>query len=181
MLERLSIACSTSGGTDTFSTMKLVISRPYLAIDRRVDERQQRLAQLGVARGDVEHRNLRRRDRVGEDADDARAHRVGELVEPEVVVRAGDLAQERLRLDDLEVVGAERAHAHDAEVVVAQHHRVRRAPLVAGEEPRDDEVDVGLERRVEAERPRLDLREDRDVVGVSECLPGLNVSPNSPR
>ena len=31
MLERLSIACSTSGGTDTFSTMKLVISRPYLA------------------------------------------------------------------------------------------------------------------------------------------------------
>ena len=31
MLERLSMACSTSGGTDTFSTMKLVISRPYLA------------------------------------------------------------------------------------------------------------------------------------------------------
>ena len=29
MLDRLSIACSTSGGTDTFSTTKLVISRPY--------------------------------------------------------------------------------------------------------------------------------------------------------
>ncbi len=32
MLERLSIACSTSGGTETFSTMKLAISRPYLAM-----------------------------------------------------------------------------------------------------------------------------------------------------
>ena len=32
MLERLSIAASTSGGTDTFSTMKLVISRPYFAV-----------------------------------------------------------------------------------------------------------------------------------------------------
>jgi len=30
MLARLSMACSTSGGTETFSTMKLAISRPYL-------------------------------------------------------------------------------------------------------------------------------------------------------
>ncbi len=29
MLERLSIASSTSGGTETFSTMKLAISMPY--------------------------------------------------------------------------------------------------------------------------------------------------------
>jgi len=32
MLERLSIACSTSGGSETFSTMKLVISNPYFAV-----------------------------------------------------------------------------------------------------------------------------------------------------
>ena len=31
MLERLSIACSTSGGTLTFSRTKLVISKPYFA------------------------------------------------------------------------------------------------------------------------------------------------------
>ena len=31
MLERLSIACSTSAGTETFSRMKLVISSPYLS------------------------------------------------------------------------------------------------------------------------------------------------------
>ena len=32
MLDRLSIASSTSGGTDTFSRTKLVISMPYLAV-----------------------------------------------------------------------------------------------------------------------------------------------------
>ena len=138
--------------------------------DRRIDHRQQRVAELAVARGHVEHRHLRRRDRVGEQADDARAHGVAELVEPEVVIGAGDLAQERRRADDLEVVGAERADAHDAEVVVAQHHRVRRAPLVAGEQPRDDVVDVGLERRIEAVLPRRELREDRDVVGRQRVL-----------
>jgi hypothetical protein len=31
MLERLSIACSTSGGTDTFSTTKPGISMPYFS------------------------------------------------------------------------------------------------------------------------------------------------------
>ena len=81
--------------------------------------------------------------------------------------------RKRLRLDDLEVVGAERADANDAEVVVAEHHRVRRAPLVAGEQARDDEVDVGLEGRIEAERPRLELGEDRDVVGGERVLARL--------
>src|SRR5438552_1115426 len=32
MLDRLSMAASTSGGTDTFSRMKLGISRPYFAL-----------------------------------------------------------------------------------------------------------------------------------------------------
>ena len=32
MLERLSMACSTSGGTETFSSRKLVISRPYFSL-----------------------------------------------------------------------------------------------------------------------------------------------------
>ena len=72
----------------------------------------------------------------------------------------------------LEVVGAERAHADDAEVLVAHHDRVRRAPLVAGEQARGDVVDVGLERRVEAVLPRLELREDRDVVGRQRVLAG---------
>ena len=78
-----------------------------------------------------------------------------------------------MAIDDLEVVRAECAHADDAEVVVAQHHRVRRAPLVAGEEPRGDEVDIRLERRVEAERPRLEFRQDRNVVRRQRVLARL--------
>ena len=138
--------------------------------DGLIDHRQQRLAQLAVARRDVEHRDLRRRDGVRKEADDARAHGVGELVEPEVVVGAGHLAQERLGLDDLEVVGAEGANPYHAEVGVTQHDGIGRAPLVAGEEPRDDVVDVGLERRVEAVLPRLQLGENRDVVGRQRVL-----------
>jgi hypothetical protein len=138
MLERLSIACSTSGGTETFSTMNVGHLEAVLGADRGIDERQQRLAQLAVARGNVERRNLRRRERVGEHAHDARAHGVVELVEPEVVVGARDLLEELLDVDDAEVVRAVRAQAHDAEVVVAHHHRVRRAPLVAGEQRGDD-------------------------------------------
>ena len=34
------------------------ISRPYLSLEHRIDQRQQRLAELAVARGDVEHRHL---------------------------------------------------------------------------------------------------------------------------
>jgi hypothetical protein len=70
----------------------------------------------------------------------------------------------------LEVVGAEGARAHDPEVLVAQHDRVGRAPLVPGEQPRVDVVDVGLERRLEAVLPRLQPRQDRDVVGGERVL-----------
>ena len=128
MLDRLSIACSTSGGTETFSTMKLAICRPYFARTTGLMSGSSASPSSRVARRDVEHRHLRRRQRVAEDADDARAHRVGELVEPEVLVRAGHFLQEQLRVDDLEVVGAERARADDPEVLVAHHDRVARCP-----------------------------------------------------
>ena len=58
MLDRLSMACSTSGGTETFSTMKLRDLEAVLRGDDRVDQRQQRVAKLGVARRHVEHRDL---------------------------------------------------------------------------------------------------------------------------
>jgi hypothetical protein len=49
--------------------------------------------------------------RVAEHADDARPHRVGELVEPEMLVGAGHFLQELRTSTIAEVVGAERAHA----------------------------------------------------------------------
>ena len=63
------------------------------------------------------------------------------------------------------------ARADDAEVVVAQHDRIGRPPLVAGEHPGDHVIDVGLERRVEAELPGLQLGQHRDVVGGQRVLP----------
>jgi hypothetical protein len=51
-----------------------------------------------------------------------------------MLVGARDFLEELLRIDDPEVVRAERAHADDAEVLVAHHHGIRRAPLVAGEQ-----------------------------------------------
>ena len=112
--------------------------------------------ELAVARGDVEHRDLARGERLAEDADDARAHHVGELVEPEMIVRARDFLQELRRIDDAEIVCPERAHPDDAEILVAHHHRIRRAPLVAREQARGQEVDVRLERRLEAVFPALE-------------------------
>ena len=87
-----------------------------------------------------------------------------------MVVGAGDFLEELLRVDDLEVVGSERAQAHDPEVLIAHHHRVGRAPLVAGEQARDDEVHVRLERRLEAVLPALELRQDGNVVGRQRVL-----------
>ena len=144
--------------------------QPVLRPDHGVDQGQQRLPELAVARCDIEHRHLGRCKRIAEHADDPRAHRVGELVETEVLVGAGDFLQEQLRVHDLEVERAERPSAHDAEVGIPHHDGVGRAPLVPGEQARGQEVDVGLERRLEAVLPRLQPRENRDVVRGERVL-----------
>ena len=118
---------------------------PVFALDDWVDDRQQRLAQIHVARGHVEHGNVRGGERVAEDADEPRTHRVGEFVEAEMVVGPRDFFQEQFGIDDPEIIRAEGPHAHDAEVLVAQHDGVGGAPFVAGEQARGDVVDVGLE------------------------------------
>ena len=87
-----------------------------------------------------------------------------------MIVGAGDFLQELLRVDDAEIVGAVGAQPHDAEIRVAHHHRIGRAPLVAGEHARDDVVDVGLERALERVLPALEIGEDRDVVGGERVL-----------
>ncbi len=73
-------------------------------------------------------------------------------------------AQQLGRVDDLERVGAERAQAHHAELGVAQRDRVLGAPLQVGVLPGADEVDLGLERRVEAVLPALEVGQDRQVL-----------------
>ena len=82
-----------------------------------------------------------------------------------MIVGPGDFLQKLLDVDDAKVVGAVRAKTDHAEIGVAHHHRIGRPPFVAGEKPRDDVIDVRLERTLEAVFPALEIGEDRDVVG----------------
>ena len=88
---------------------------------------------------------------------------VADLVDGEVAVGAHDLAQEHGRVLDPDRVGAERAQAHRAELGVARDHRVLRAPFQVGEHARAAEIDLGLERALEAVLPALQRGEDRQV------------------
>jgi hypothetical protein len=89
-----------------------------------------------------------------------------------MIVRARDLLEELLHVAHAEVVRAVRAQAHDAEILVAHHHGIGGAPLVAREHTRDDVIDVGLERALQAVLPALEVGEDRDVVGGQRVLAG---------
>ena len=126
---------------------------------------------LPIPRRDVERGDFARGQRLAEHADDPRPHRVGKLVETEVHVRARHFLQEARDVDDAEVVGAECPEPDDAEVLVPDHHRIGGAPFVAGEEPRGDEVHVGLEWRFESVLPALEPGQHRDVVGGERVLP----------
>ncbi len=69
-------------------------------------------------------------------------------------------------------VGAEGAQPHHAELGVAAGDRVAGAPLQVGEAAGVDEVDLRLERRLEAVVPVLERRQDRHVVGLELVEPG---------
>ena len=89
-----------------------------------------------------------------------------------MIVRAGDFPQELRRIDDAEVVGPERADPDDAEVLIANHDRVRRPPRVAGEQACRQVIDVCLERRFEAVLPAPEPGQNRDVVRRQAVLTG---------
>ncbi|MNM71060.1 hypothetical protein D3C81_827130 [compost metagenome] len=143
-----------------------------LAGHRRVDDRQQRFAQFRITRGHIQRRHAGLGQRFGEHADDARTHGVGELIQTEILVGASDFLEELRRINNAEIVGAERTQAHHAEIGVAHHHRVGCAPLVAGEQARVEVIDVALERRFEAVLPAQDGRQHRDVLGAEAVLAG---------
>ena len=82
-----------------------------------------------------------------------------------LLARARDLGVEQARVDDPVGVVAEGAQAHRAEVLVADRHRLGRAPalvdLLAGAE----EVDVALERALEQLVPVLQVGQHRQRRG----------------
>ena len=117
-----------------------------------------------MPRRHIKDRHFRARERFTERADDSRTHRLGEFIQPEMMIRPGDLLEEQPRIHNLEIIRPERARAHHSQVLVAQHDRVRRSPFVARERPRHHVIHIRLERRFEAIFPRRQLRQDRDVI-----------------
>src|SRR5262249_8212915 len=109
--------------------------------DYGVDDWQQCLTKFRIARRNVERGNLRRRQRVRKNAHQPGPHRFGNLVYSKVLIGADNFLQKETRLHNVEVISAEGTQAQNSKVLVTHHDGIRRAPLVAREEPRVDEVD----------------------------------------
>ena len=164
--DRLSSAASTSGGSEMFSTKNCVSVMPIFA-SLGADPLQRELAHLlvvarpGRASGSWPTPSAStNRDTI------ALRNCADDLVRLERRVGGDQFLEERAGVGDLERVGAERPQPDRAELRVAEHDRVLRAPLLVGPLPRRDEVHLGLERRLEAVLPPEDGGQDRHVVGV---------------
>ncbi|OPZ11062.1 MAG: hypothetical protein BWZ07_02267 [Alphaproteobacteria bacterium ADurb.BinA280] len=135
-----------------------------------IDQRQQRLAQLAIPHRHIQRGDLGRRQRLRKHADQTRTHGVGELVKAEVLIGTRHFLEKLGRFDDAEIIGTKRPQTHHAEVGVAHHHRIRRAPLVAREQARVEVVDITLEGRIEPVFPARNRRQNRNVLGLQGVL-----------
>ena len=136
-----------------FSTKNCVSVMPIFASSGPIFS-SATLPTLLVVPGQVEHRDLRTAPTTSTNRDTItlRNWSVISYVSNDGSVATSSL-EERRRVGDLEGVGAEGPQADRAELRVAEHDRVLRAPLLVGPLPRGDEVDLGLERRLEAVLP----------------------------
>ena len=132
--------------------------QPVFIHHRWVDDLHQRLAQIAVARGDIEHGDFGLGQRLAENTHDARAHGVGKLIQAKVLVGARHFFQEQRRLHDAKVVRAKGANAHHAKVGVAHRHWVGRAPFVAREQARVDVVHIAFKGRLKTVFPAVNGR-----------------------
>src|SRR5205807_134032 len=95
-----------------------------------------------------------------------------DVADPVGVAAAGDLLVEDPGRGDLERVDAERPEADGTELAVADRDRVGRPPLLVQAQPRREEVDVALERRLEHLVPVGEVGQDRDVLRLDRVLAG---------
>ena len=135
---------------------------------RRRDLGGDELAEVGGIGRHVEHRDPGGGDHPAELLHDDVADLERDLVLGELAVGADDLADEDAGVGHADGVGPKGAQPRRPELRVAQDDRVLGAPLEVGEAAGGDEVDLGLERRLEAVVPVLQRRQDRHVVGLEE-------------
>ena len=153
------IFCSSSG-SDTFCIVTISSFRPSFSNDgaRRL---LQGLGERDLVGGEVEERRAARADGVGDVLQHQAAQLAVELLGRVALARARDLVVEEARIGDAVGVVAEGAQAHGAEVLVADRHRLARAPALVDLLARREEVDVALERAPEELVPVLQVGEDR--------------------
>ena len=134
-----------------------------LVVDLRGDPGANQLAKLRVRRQQIKCCDLCFADHVGQRLLDQRAHHLPELFGVVDAVGADELLEQQLRIGAADRVGAKGADADRAEVGVAHHQRLRRAPLQASDGLCRHEVDFAFEGRVEAMLPAFQRRHDRHV------------------
>jgi hypothetical protein len=75
----------------------------------------------------------------------------------------------------VKAVEAEAAQPHHAEILVADRDRLLCAPALVGLGARREEVDVALEGRLEARVPVLEVREQRQRLGLERVQAGAEL------
>ena len=139
------------------------------------EHRQQRLlhldAQFGLVAGHVDERHTGFAEQIAHAGDHQIAQLPVEIVDRVGLARAGHFLVELRRIGELVRIDAEGAHAHHAEILVADGDRVRRAPLAVELQTGREEVDVGLEGRIEQLVPVLQVGQDRQRLRIQRIKP----------
>jgi hypothetical protein len=68
------------------------------------------------------------------------------LIEAKVIVGPRHFPEKAWDVADFKIVRSEGAQTNDSKILIPNHHRIRCTPLVAGEQARGDEIDIGLKR-----------------------------------
>ena len=114
-----------------------------------IDLGSDRLAHFLVLGREIECRDLHFPDRIGKFSDNGTLQLNVDVFGLKMSIGAGDLFYELAGIGDAETICSESAQANDAEILVAEHHRIGSAPLHVRELLRVDKVNFGFERGVE--------------------------------
>ena len=124
------------------------------------------MAQLVVVTGQIQSRNLGLPQDIGETRHHHIAQLIGDFVGGETTIGADDLAQKDRRVLDSDRVTTKSPQPNGAEFGITQHHRVLCTPLEVGETAGAEEIDLGLERTLQAMSPGLQGRKNGQIVGL---------------
>ena len=137
-----------------------------LVVDSLVDDFFETVAHFRVTSSQVQRGDFLFAEHVCKRGVDDASQKFGHLFGVELTVGSDQFFEQDSGIDRFERVGAEGSQSDRAEVGIAHHDGVRRAPLQVSDLRRPDEVDFGFERTVEAMLPACERAEQWHVVGA---------------